>query len=34
LSGVDLALEQFLDTPKMRQKSDDDMTLVLALREP
>ena len=34
LSGVDHALEQFLDTPKMRQKSDDDMTLVLALREP
>jgi hypothetical protein len=31
---VDQALEQFLDTPKMRQKSDDDMTLVLALREP
>ena len=34
LSGVDTSLEQFLDTPKMRQKSDDDMTLVLALRVP
>jgi hypothetical protein len=33
LSGIDESLKQFLDTPKMRQKSDDDMTLVLALRE-
>lgn len=33
LSGIDEALKRFLDTPKMRQKSDDDMTLVIALRE-
>jgi len=33
LAGIDESLKQFLDTPKMRQKSDDDMTLVIALRE-
>lgn len=33
-TGIDESLKRFLDTPKMRQKSDDDMTLVLALRDP
>lgn len=32
LGSADRVIADFLDAPKMRQKSDDDMTLVLALR--
>ena len=34
LSQLDDALHTMLDSEKLRQKSDDDMTLVIALREP
>jgi hypothetical protein len=34
LSQLDDALHTMLDSDKLRQKSDDDMTLVIALREP
>lgn len=34
LSQLDDALHAMLDSEKLRQKSDDDMTLVIALREP
>lgn len=33
LTTADTVMLQFLDSPKLRQKSDDDMTLVLALRQ-
>jgi len=33
LADTDMSLQKLLDTPRFRQKSDDDMTLVLALRE-
>ena len=34
LVDTDVSMQKLLDTPRFRQKSDDDMTLVLALREP
>jgi hypothetical protein len=33
LATADAVLTTFLDSPKLRQKSDDDMTLVLAVRQ-
>lgn len=33
LAVTDVSMQKLLDTPRFRQKSDDDMTLVLALRE-
>jgi serine/threonine protein phosphatase PrpC len=33
LVATDVSMQKLLDTPRFRQKSDDDMTLVLALRE-